>query len=308
MLRNIKQDDYPLRLIYNDGLAILTIQSVGYNYMFHKIWQKIAQPAAHTVDYDAIEEALLLAHVNYQAASAIIDSLRGHPSPQQALRGYLLTLLTPLERQIVWQPATTALVIGVNGSGKTTSIAKLAHSLNTQGKRLLLAAGDTYRAAAIEQLQRFGESTNTPVIAQKIGADSAAVIYDAMSSARAKRVDVLLADTAGRLHNNQDLMRELSRIFRVIKKFDSAAPQEVLLVCDATSGSNLLQQVEQFNAIASITALIYTKTDIIAKCGAILSVAHTHPIPIAYIGTGERLVDLQPFNARAFVDRLCANA
>lgn len=281
--------------------------------MLRTIWNKVIGQQATEVDntqsdapvnFDELEDELLLAHVNYQAASALVDVARASAQPRQAIYDYLLAQLTPLEYTIDWHATPTTLVMGVNGSGKTTSIAKLAHMLVKQNKRVMLAAGDTYRAAAIEQLQHWGQRISVPVVAHQQGADSAAVMFDALESARAKNIDTLLADTSGRLHTNSNLMRELERIIRVMQKVDNSAPQQTLLVCDATSGSNLLQQVEQFNQVVPISALVYTKTDVLDKCGAILSVAHAFKVPIAFLGTGEQAEQLLPFNAQRFVDAL----
>jgi fused signal recognition particle receptor len=196
------------------------------------------------------------------------------------------------------------LVIGINGSGKTTTIGKLAFQFTQNHKKVMLAAGDTFRAAAIEQLQIWGQRNHIPVIAQQAGADTAAVIYDSMEAAKARGVDILLADTAGRLHTQAHLMNELQKIKRVIKKMDETAPHETLIVLDATLGQNALNQVKQFNDAIGVTGIALTKLDGTAKGGIIFTIAKQTGIPIRYIGIGENIDDLRPFNADEFIDAL----
>jgi fused signal recognition particle receptor len=196
------------------------------------------------------------------------------------------------------------LVVGVNGAGKTTSIGKLANRLQAQGHSVMLAAGDTFRAAAVEQLQTWGERNNVHVVAQHTGADSASVIFDALESARAKGVDVLIADTAGRLHTKSNLMDELKKIKRIMGKLDQSAPHEVLLVLDAGTGQNALSQARLFNETVQLTGIALTKLDGTAKGGVIFALANQLHIPIRFIGVGEAIEDLQDFDARTFVDAL----
>lgn len=196
------------------------------------------------------------------------------------------------------------LVIGINGSGKTTSIGKLAHHFQAARKSVMLAAGDTFRAAAIEQLQVWGERNSVPVIAQQPGADTAAVIYDAAEAAKARHVDILLADTAGRLHTQSNLMAELQKVKRVIGKVDPTAPHEVLIVLDATLGQNAMNQLKQFHEAIGITGIVLTKLDGTAKGGMVFALAKETGIPIRFIGLGEGIDDLRPFNADDFVEAL----
>ena len=218
----------------------------------------------------------------------------------------LIDLLEPVSHPL--QPKDESpfvlLVIGVNGAGKTTSIAKIAHYFQQQGKKVMLAAGDTFRAAAIEQLQAWGERKQIPVVAQQPGADSAAVIYDALLSAKAKKMDILIADTAGRLHTQSNLMNELAKIKRVIKKIDNNAPHETMLVLDASMGQNALVQAEQFNKDIEINSLSITKLDGTAKGGIVFSIADKLQLPYRFIGVGESIEDLEPFRAKEFVSAL----
>ena len=196
------------------------------------------------------------------------------------------------------------LMVGVNGAGKTTTIGKLAHHYQAKGKKVLLAAGDTFRAAAVEQLQVWGERNQVNVIAQHSGADSASVIFDALLAAKARNVDVLIADTAGRLHTQNNLMEELKKIKRVMQKIDVATPHEVILVLDASIGQNALNQAKQFNQALGVTGIILTKLDGTAKGGIVFAIAHELSIPFIYLGTGEGLSDLREFDATQFVDAI----
>jgi fused signal recognition particle receptor len=196
------------------------------------------------------------------------------------------------------------LVVGVNGVGKTTTIGKLAKRLQREGKSVMLAAGDTFRAAAVEQLQVWGERNNVPVIAQGSGADSASVLFDALQSAQAKGIDVLIADTAGRLHNKSHLMDELSKVVRVLQKLDANAPHETLLVVDAGTGQNALNQVQDFDQAVKLSGLVITKLDGTAKGGVLFNIASRTHLPIRYVGVGEGVDDLRPFVAAEFVEAL----
>jgi fused signal recognition particle receptor len=196
------------------------------------------------------------------------------------------------------------LVVGVNGVGKTTTIGKLARRFQTENRRVMLAAGDTFRAAAVEQLQAWGERNQVPVVAQATGSDSASVIFDAYQSAKAKGIDVLIADTAGRLHNKANLMQELEKIVRVLKKQDAALPHEVMLVLDSTTGQNALAQAKAFNSAVALTGLCLTKLDGTAKGGMVFAIARAMKLPIRFIGIGEQAEDLRPFDADEFVAAL----
>ncbi|MBA6362216.1 signal recognition particle-docking protein FtsY, partial [Colwellia sp. BRX8-8] len=196
------------------------------------------------------------------------------------------------------------LMVGVNGVGKTTTIGKLAKKFQAEGKSVMLAAGDTFRAAAVEQLQVWGERNDIPVIAQHTGADSASVIFDAISAAKARGVDVLIADTAGRLQNKSHLMDELKKVVRVMKKIDDKAPHEVMLTLDAGTGQNALSQTKLFNEAVGLTGLTLTKLDGTAKGGVVFAIADKNAIPIRYLGVGEGIDDLRPFNGEDFIDAL----
>lgn len=262
-----------------------------------------------------MESALLTADVGVETTEHLIKTLtqklaRNELSDAQAafdcLKQEMLKILTPCNKPLVISEHKpfVILVIGVNGSGKTTTIGKLAHYYQQENKSVMLAAGDTFRAAAIEQLQVWGTRNNISVIAQQPGADTAAVIFDAVSSAHARQIDVLLADTAGRLHTQSNLMAELQKVKRVAAKADPTAPHEVLIVLDATLGQNALNQVRQFNQAIGITGIVLTKLDGTAKGGIIFAIAKETGIPIRYIGIGEGINDLQPFSAPEFIDAL----
>ena len=265
---------------------------------------------------EEIEERLLMADLGVTATGAIIDDLTGSLERHELrdwdvlnarLRGQLLDILSPCSAPLVIPPDTrpfVILVVGVNGVGKTTTIGKLAKRLQNQGHSVMLAAGDTFRAAAVEQLQRWGERNEIPVIAQSSGSDSASVIYDAVQAAQARGIDVLIADTAGRLHTKSNLMEELRKIKRIIGKLDTTAPHEVLLVLDAGTGQNAIAQARQFNEAVSLTGLALTKLDGTAKGGVIFALAKQFGIPIRYIGIGEGIEDLQDFDAEKFIAAL----
>ncbi len=199
------------------------------------------------------------------------------------------------------------LVVGVNGVGKTTTIAKLAYQFKEEGKKVVLGAADTFRAAAVEQLSIWGERTGVPVVKQKMGADPASVAYDTLAHAKSIGADVVIIDTAGRLHNKIGLMNELTKIKKVMQKIDANAPQEVLLVLDGSTGQNAFEQAKQFVKATEVTALAITKLDGTAKGGVVIGISHQMQVPVKYIGLGEKMTDLQPFNAREFVDSLFSN-
>jgi fused signal recognition particle receptor len=257
-----------------------------------------------------------MADIGVDATTAIIKRLTESVERHQlndgealsaALKQELLSMLRPCSKnlQIPEQDKPfVILVVGVNGAGKTTTIGKLAKRLQVQGHSVMLAAGDTFRAAAVEQLQTWGERNNIHVVAQHTGADSASVIYDAVQSAQAKGIDVLIADTAGRLHTKSNLMDELKKVKRIISKLDETAPHEVLLVLDAGTGQNALSQAKLFNETVELTGLALTKLDGTAKGGVIFALAKQFEIPIRFIGIGEGIDDLQDFDADAFVNAL----
>lgn len=275
-----------------------------------------------TIDDDALEELetrLLLADVGVEATTTIIRHLTERVSRKQltdleallqALREEMLQLLKPCSQPLTIDSCKcpfVILMVGVNGAGKTTTIGKLAKQLQSQGKSVMLAAGDTFRAAAVEQLQIWGERNQVPVIAQQIGADSASVIYDAFQAATARKFDVLIADTAGRLHTRSNLMEELKKIKRVMGKIDNSAPHEVMLVVDAGTGQNALIQAIQFHDAIALSGITLTKMDGTAKGGIIFAIANKLAIPIRFIGVGESLDDLRDFDAEGFIDALLSN-
>jgi fused signal recognition particle receptor len=244
--------------------------------------------------------------INQLTSSLERDQLRDGEALRQALKENLYQMLQPCSQPLIIPKQDSPyviLVVGVNGAGKTTSIGKLANRLQAQGHSVMLAAGDTFRAAAVEQLQTWGERNNVHV-AQHTGADSASVIFDALESARAKGVDVLIADTAGRLHTKSNLMDELKKIKRIMGRLDESAPHEVLLVLDAGTGQNALSQARLFNETVQLTGIALTKLDGTAKGGVIFALANQLHIPIRFIGVGEAIDDLQDFDARTFVDAL----
>ena len=264
-----------------------------------------------------IETRLLTADVGVEATAVIIQSLTQKVARKQltdadalykSLQAELAAMLKPVEAPLVITPNKpfVILVVGVNGAGKTTTIGKLAKKLQGEGKKVMLAAGDTFRAAAVEQLQVWGERNKIPVIAQHTGADSASVIFDAVQAAKARNIDVLIADTAGRLHTKDNLMEELKKVRRVISKLDADAPHEVLLVLDAGTGQNAISQAKQFNQTVQLTGLALTKLDGTAKGGVIFALAKQFGLPIRYIGVGEGIDDLRTFEAEPFVQALFA--
>ena len=271
-----------------------------------------------SIDDDILEELetrLLLADVGVEATGAIIRNLTEQVSRNQladiealmaALQQEMLSILTPCSQslQVEGHQPYVILVVGVNGVGKTTTIGKLAKRLQNQGKSVLLAAGDTFRAAAVEQLQIWGERNQVAVVAQHNGADSASVIFDAVQSAQARAIDVVIADTAGRLHTQSNLMEELKKIKRVMAKLDRSAPHEIMLVLDASIGQNALLQANQFHQAIELTGLTLTKLDGTAKGGVIFAIAQQLGIPIRFIGVGEQIDDLREFDADEFVSAL----
>jgi len=265
---------------------------------------------------EEIETQLLSADIGVDATDQIIDNLKKQlgrkqlADPKQfmsALRQELTDILEPVDVPLIIQSESkpfVILMVGVNGVGKTTSIGKLAKLYQSQGLNVMLAAGDTFRAAAVEQLQVWGERNSVPVVAQATGADSASVIFDAYQSAKAKNVDVLIADTAGRLHTKDNLMNELEKIVRVLKKQDERLPDEVLLVLDATTGQNALNQAESFNKTTTLSGIALTKLDGTAKGGVVFALAKKLSLPVRFIGVGEKIDDLRPFKAKDYVDAL----
>lgn len=267
-----------------------------------------------------LETALLLTDVGVSTTQAIMESLAGSVKRRQlnntvalhhALADELRTRLAAMEKPLVLdvsnKPAVV-LFVGVNGVGKTTTIGKLARRLENSGQSVLLAAGDTFRAAAVEQLKSWGDRNGVSVVAQEQGSDSASVVFDAVQAGRARGIDVVLADTAGRLQAKTNLMEELTKIRRVVSRVDSAAPHEVILVLDAGVGQNALSQVREFDAAVGVTGLVVTKLDGTSKAGVVFAIAEAfdreEPMPIYFIGVGEQVRDLRPFNADEFVDAL----
>lgn len=265
---------------------------------------------------DELETRLITADVGVETTERILAGLRKQVARKElgdldallnALRSALLAVLRPAQVPLVIDRSITPfaiLIVGVNGAGKTTSIGKLARRMKEHGLKVMLAAGDTFRAAAVEQLQIWGERNAVPVIAQAAGTDPAAVAFDALQAARARGIDVLLADTAGRLHTQANLMEELKKVKRVMGRVEASAPHEVLLVLDASQGQNALQQARLFNEALGVTGVVLTKLDGTAKGGIVLAIASELKLPIRFIGTGEGAEDFDEFDAEAFVDAL----
>ena len=269
---------------------------------------------------EELETRLLSADVGVDATTTIIDELQSdisrkvisdadslHIKLAQIMKSILLPCEQPLSDVIADTESAkpfVILVVGINGAGKTTSIGKLANHFIEQGKSVMLAAGDTFRAAAVEQLQEWGQRNNVPVITQGTGADPASVIFDAVESASSKNIDIVIADTAGRLHTQDNLMDELAKIKRVLGKIDASAPHETLIVMDAGFGQNALHQAQQFHDSIGLTGMAVTKLDGTAKGGILFSIANTLNLPVRFIGVGEGIHDLRPFNASEFVDAL----
>lgn len=265
---------------------------------------------------EEVEEQLLVADIGVDATKTIIANLTERTARgdliyshalYKALQEELVALLAPRVKPLHIDPNKSPyviLMVGVNGVGKTTTIGKLAKRLQGEGKKVMLAAGDTFRAAATEQLQIWGERNDIPVVAQGHGADSASVIFDAFESARAKGIDVLIADTAGRLQNKSNLMEELKKVKRVMQKIDATAPHEIMLIVDAGTGQNAINQVQLFDEAVGLTGITITKLDGTAKGGVLFNIASRTHVPIRYIGVGEKIDDLRPFSAKSFVAAL----
>ena len=274
------------------------------------------------IDEDALEELeslLVMADVGIDTTTRIIEDLQKRLARKElkdleslrlGLRRSLVDILSPVERPLDIDPQHrpfVILMVGVNGAGKTTTIGKMARRFRDQGLSVMLAAGDTFRAAAVEQLQAWGQRNEVPVIAQQSGADPAAVIFDAWEAARARGIDVLLADTAGRLQSQQGLMDELAKIRRVISRRDETAPHEIMLVLDASQGQNALVQARKFHDALGLTGITVTKLDGTAKGGILLAIANELQVPVRFIGIGESAEDMQPFVAEEFADALLAS-
>jgi fused signal recognition particle receptor len=264
---------------------------------------------------DELETTLITADVGVQASTELVEDLRKRMHKREfadaqallaALRQALIGLLQPVEQplDVRGKQPFVVLVVGINGAGKTTTIGKLARRWRDEKRAVMLAAGDTFRAAAVEQLKTWGERNQVPVISQGQDADAASVIFDALQAARSRNIDVLIADTAGRLHTQGGLMDELGKIARVLKKLDPEAPHEVLMVIDGTTGQNAINQVRQFHQIVGVTGLVVTKLDGTAKGGVVFALAREFGLPIRFVGLGETATDLRTFEAEAFVDGL----
>ena len=266
--------------------------------------------------FEELEEQLLIADIGVPTTSKIIKNLTEHASRKELQDAELLYQQLKVEMADILDPVAQPLVIdttkkpyvilmvGVNGVGKTTTIGKLARKFQSEGKSVMLAAGDTFRAAAVEQLQVWGERNHIPVVSQSTGSDSASVIFDAMQSAAARNIDILIADTAGRLQNKNNLMDELKKIVRVMKKYDETAPHEIMLTLDAGTGQNAISQAKLFNEAVGLTGISLTKLDGTAKGGVIFAIADQFKLPIRYIGVGEKIEDLREFNAKEFIEAL----
>lgn len=264
--------------------------------------------------YEELEESMILADMGVETSCKAVELLRQRVKEQKlrdaeeirsALKDILVEMLDVGDTTLkIGTKPSVILVIGVNGVGKTTTIGKLSHSLKEQGKKVLLCAGDTFRAAAADQLEIWANRSGVDIVRQHEGADPASVVFDAISAAKARGTDVILCDTAGRLHNKANLMNELGKISRIIDRELPSADKEVLLVLDGTTGQNGLMQAKQFKEIAGVTAIALTKLDGTAKGGIVVAVADSLQIPVKYIGVGEQMDDLMPFDARAFIDAL----
>lgn len=266
--------------------------------------------------FEELEEQLLIADIGVPTTSKIIKNLTEHASRKELQDAELLYQQLKVEMADILEPVAqpleidstkkpyVILMVGVNGVGKTTTIGKLARKFQAEGKSVMLAAGDTFRAAAVDQLQVWGERNHIPVVAQSTGSDSASVIFDAMQSAAARNIDILIADTAGRLQNKNNLMDELKKIVRVMKKYDETAPHEIMLTLDAGTGQNAISQAKLFNEAVGLTGISLTKLDGTAKGGVIFAIADQFKLPIRYIGVGEKIEDLREFNAKEFIEAL----
>ena len=288
-----------------------TKQNIGVGFRSFFLGKKIDDEL-----FEELEEQLLIADIGVPTTSKIIKNLTEHASRKELQDAELLYQQLKVEMADILEPVAqpleiystkkpyVILMVGVNGVGKTTTIGKLAHKFQAEGKSVMLAAGDTFRAAAVEQLQVWGERNHIPVVAQSTGSDSASVIFDAMQSAAARNIDILIADTAGRLQNKNNLMDELKKIVRVMKKYDETAPHEIMLTLDAGTGQNAISQAKLFNDAVGLTGISLTKLDGTAKGGVIFAIADQFKLPIRYIGVGEKIEDLREFNAREFIEAL----
>ena len=308
-------EDVQLRPVEQKGAASLDDRLARSRNQFGQRLMDVLS-AHKSVDEDLLEEletTLLTADVGVRATLHIMDNLRAAitagtvsdpKSLLPAVQAELYELIEPCEQFLAIDPQHkpfVLLMVGVNGAGKTTTIGKLAQRFKEDGLSVMLAAGDTFRAAAVEQLQSWGKRNDVPVIAQGTGADSAAVLYDAYDSARARGVDVLIADTAGRLHTQSNLMEELKKIVRVLGRVDESAPHEVMLIVDAGNGQNALNQARQFNEAVNLSGITITKLDGTARGGVLFAIAEELGIPIRFIGVGESAKDLRPFDAGTFI-------
>ena len=288
-----------------------TKQNIGVGFRSFFLGKKIDDEL-----FEELEEQLLIADIGVPTTSKIIKNLTEHASRKELQDAELLYQQLKVEMADILEPVAQPLVIdttkkpyvilmvGVNGVGKTTTIGKLARKFQAEGKSVMLAAGDTFRAAAVEQLQVWGERNHIPVVAQSTGSDSASVIFDALQSAAARNIDILIADTAGRLQNKNNLMDELKKIVRVMKKYDETAPHEIMLTLDAGTGQNAISQAKLFNEAVGLTGISLTKLDGTAKGGVIFAIADQFKLPIRYIGVGEKIEDLREFNAKEFIEAL----
>ena len=293
---------------------VKTKQNIGAGFRSFLLGKKIDDEL-----FEELEEQLLIADIGVPTTTKIINNLTQHATRQQLQSADTLYQQLKLEMGEILKPVAqplridtskrpyVILMVGVNGVGKTTTIGKLARKFQMEGKSVMLAAGDTFRAAAVEQLQVWGERNHIPVVAQSTGSDSASVIFDAMQSAAARNIDVLIADTAGRLQNKNNLMDELKKIVRVMKKYDESAPHEIMLTLDAGTGQNAISQAKLFNEAVGLTGISLTKLDGTAKGGVIFAIADQFNLPIRYIGVGEKIEDLREFNAEEFIDALFAH-
>ena len=293
---------------------VKTKQNIGAGFRSFFLGKKIDDEL-----FEELEEQLLIADIGVPTTTKIINNLTQHATRQQLQNADALYQQLKLEMGEILKPVAqplridtskkpyVILMVGVNGVGKTTTIGKLARKFQMEGKSVMLAAGDTFRAAAVEQLQVWGERNHIPVVAQSTGSDSASVIFDAMQSAAARNIDVLIADTAGRLQNKNNLMDELKKIVRVMKKYDESAPHEIMLTLDAGTGQNAISQAKLFNEAVGLTGISLTKLDGTAKGGVIFAIADQFNLPIRYIGVGEKIEDLREFNAEEFIDALFAH-
>lgn len=288
-----------------------TKQNIGVGFRSFFLGKKIDDEL-----FEELEEQLLIADIGVPTTSKIIKNLTEHASRKELQDAELLYQQLKVEMADILEPVAqpleidstkkpyVILMVGVNGVGKTTTIGKLARKFQAEGKSVMLAAGDTFRAAAVEQLQVWGERNHIPVVSQSTGSDSASVIFDAMQSAAARNIDILIADTAGRLQNKNNLMDELKKIVRVMKKYDETAPHEIMLTLDAGTGQNAISQAKLFNEAVGLAGISLTKLDGTAKGGVIFAIADQFKLPIRYIGVGEKIEDLREFNAKEFIEAL----